>query len=334
VSVLADHVRAERIDARIEELQTSSDAVRVRLAGGNTLLCDYVFDARGFPRGPEAAAPKDLVPIDWIPTGRAILRRLPKQKLSGMTRAAARPHGWIFQIPLQQWTSSGYIFNPRISSDAEIEADFTAFLQDEGVDTWEARGSLYFPNFLRRDMFDGRVFRGGNAACFLEPLEATAIGTAIVQARSAARWIAEQGQGRCAEPDEVEGYNHATLTYVCRDSLFTAWHYACGSRWDTPFWRYARRGIQRARKSALARPHLAEMEAFVEAGRALPGLALTEYDDQKRWDREVLPLLRLYRPFGNFSELNFAQIGHGMGYYEARKPPRRRQLARGRRFAA
>jgi hypothetical protein len=105
------------------------------------------------------------------------------------------------------------------------------------------------------------------------------------------------------------------LSYVCCDSLFVAWHYACGSRWDTPFWRYARRGIERARNNYLARTHLACMEEFIEAGRALPGLVLSDYEDQDRWQREVYPLLRLYRPFGNFSELNFAQVGHGIGYY-------------------
>lgn len=319
VRVLGEHVRAKRVDARVEELHTSADGVEVRLAENTTHLCDYVFDARGFPRSMNGAEgrTKDFIQLDWIPTGRAILRRLPRQGLSGVTRAAARPHGWIFQIPLRDWTSSGYIFNPRISSDAEVESDFTAFLQDEGVPTWDQRGMLNFPNFLRRRMFDGRVFWGGNAACFLEPLEATAIGTAIVQIRSAARWIVEQGRGRCAAPDEVEDFNSATLSYVCRDSLFIAWHYACGSRWDTPFWQYARRGIERARNSPIAEAHLADMEEFVEAGRALPGLALSAYDDQDRWDREVCPLLSLYRPFGNFSELNFAQIGHGIGYYDA-----------------
>jgi flavin-dependent dehydrogenase len=318
VRVLGEHVRAARVDARVEELQTSVDGVQVRLADGTTHLCDYVFDARGFPPTMDSAgAAEDIIQLDWIPTRRAILRRLPRQGLSGMTRAAARPHGWIFQIPLRGWTSCGYIFNPRISSDAEVAADFAAFLQEEGVATFEQRGMLNFPNFLRRRMFDGRVFRGGNAACFLEPLEATAIGTAIVQIRSAARWIVEQGRGRYADPGEVEDFNRAMLSYVCRDSLFLAWHYACGSRWDTPFWQYARRGIERASNSPMARAHLADMEEFVEAGRALPGLALSAYEDQDRWDREVYPLLSLYRPFGNFSELNFAQVGHGIGYYGA-----------------
>jgi Tryptophan halogenase len=159
------------------------------------------------------------------------------------------------------------------------------------------------------------VFWGGNAASFIEPLEATTIGHAIVQVRAATRWIMEKGHGRCAEPDEVEAFNEMMLSYMCCDSLFVAWHYACGSRWDTPFWQYARCGIERARNNPIARTHLALMQQFVEAGRASPGQALSVCEDQDQWEREVLPLLRLYRPFGNFSELNFAQVGHGIGYY-------------------
>ena len=74
-------------------------------------------------------------------------------------------------------------------------------------------------------------------------------------------------------------------------------------------------GIERARSCAIAQAHLVDMETFVEAGRVLPGLALSAYEDQDRWDREVYPLLRIYSAFGNFSELNFSQVGHGIGYY-------------------
>jgi hypothetical protein len=324
INVLGDAVRAQRIDARVETLHTSADGVRMQLAGDTVHLCDYVFDARGFPRSANGTGGEgdEFIELDWIPTGGAILRRLQPQALSEVTRAAARPHGWIFQIPLREWTSCGYIFNPRITSVAEVEADFTAFLQMEGVSSWEERGRLTFPNFVRRRMFDGRVFRGGNAACFLEPLEATAIGTAIMQTRSATRWILDHASDGNADPDEVERFNRAMLSYVCRDSLFIAWHYACGSRWGTPFWQYAEQGIERACNNTTAGAHVVAMAEFVEAGRALPGLALSAYEDQAQWDREVYPLLTLYRPFGNFSELNFAQIGHGIGYYNADREAR------------
>ena len=80
-------------------------------------------------------------------------------------------------------------------------------------------------------------------------------------------------------------------------------------------------GMERARGCATARPYLIDMEAFIEAGRRLPGLALASYEDPDDWDREVYPLLRLYRPFGNFSELNFSQVGHGIGYYASDQFP-------------
>jgi tryptophan halogenase len=317
VKVLAEYVRAQRIDARVSDVLTSSDGVRVRLADDTEHLCDYVFDARGFPAS--SGSTDEFIALDWIPTGRAILRWLPPGGLVGSTRASARPHGWIFQIPLRDATSAGYIFNPRISSEAEAEADFAAFHHEEGVPDWTHRGVLDFPNFTRRRWCDGRVFRIGNQASFLEPLEATAIGTCIVQVRRAARWIEEHGPENRADADELEAVNDELLSFIVCNSLFVAWHYACGSRWDTAFWQYARRGLERASENETANSYLDELAEFVEAGRALPGRALAACEDQAQWDRDVYPLLSLYRPFGNFSELNFAQVGHGIGYYDDRR---------------
>ena len=197
VEVLAEHVRATRVDARVEAMETSDDAVRLRLDNDRTLVCDYVVDARGFPR---ADTPEDdLIRLDWIPTGRATVRRLPPRASETVTRIVARPHGWIFVIPLRDWISCGYVFNPRINSDADIAADHTAFLHEQGVFEWEQRVSPSFPNFIRRKVFDGRVFFAGNAAWFIEPLEATTIGHTIAQVRLASRWIEEEGQGRRAQ---------------------------------------------------------------------------------------------------------------------------------------
>jgi len=341
VQVLAEHVRATRVDARVTALKRHAGGVGLQLHDGRELDCDYIFDCRGFPQSVNADQPNsptddDAVrPLPWIPTGRAMLRRLAPGAFSGVrnvTRAIARPHGWVFQIPLRDWTSTGYIFNPTLSSDAEVDADYTAFLHEEGVTTWEPRGALAFPNFVRRQLFDGRVFRGGNAACFLEPLEATAIGSAIQHARAAAHWMAEHPSPQGAEA-EVAHYNEALLTNVCRDSLFLAWHYACGSRWDTPFWQHARQGLERARADAWAAPQLAAMKPFVAAGRQLPPQELAQCGDQDEWDRRIFPLLKLFRPFGNFSELNFAQVGHGIGCYGTRPGPAQPRRVRQARVA-
>jgi len=321
VEVLAEHVRAQRLDARVERLVSTPKGVTVQLAGGTTYECQYAFDARGFPRAQleEGLRRGDLLALDCIPTDRALIRWSASAAGLDCTRAIARPHGWIFQIPLRDRTSSGYIFNGSLSSEAEVGADFDAFLEGEGVGEWSERGVIPFPNFVRRRWCDGRVFHVGNAASFVEPLEATAIGTAIVQVREATEWIKGHPADGAVDPDELDAINGSMLTFVGRNGLFIGWHYARGSRWDTPFWSYAEQGMARAEASPYLRGHLGEMEDFVEAGRSVPGLTLPFVEDEEQWQREVYPLLSLYRPFGNFSELNFAQVGHGIGYYDARR---------------
>lgn len=314
LAVLGEHIRARHLDARVEAIESSAEGATIRFTDGSVERCDYVLDARGFLRRSAGMMPEDPVELDWIPTGRALLRRLPPGLLVDVTRAAARPHGWIFQIPLRDWTSCGYVFNPRISADAEIAEDFTAFLCDESPGAWEERGALDFPNYMRGRLFDGRIFRVGNAAAFIEPLEATAIGTAIVQVRAASDWIARGDPG---DPVACEALNALLRTYICRDSLFIALHYANGSLWDTPFWRHAREGLARARRSSFARPHVEAMQPYLAAGEALPGAALARYEDKEAWDRDIVPKMGLFTPYGNFSALNFAQIGHGIGLYGA-----------------
>ena len=67
---------------------------------------------------------------------------------------------------------------PQHQPDAQVDDDFTS-CGLKGV-SWTARGTLNFPNFVRRRVFDGQVFWLGNAAGFLEPLEATAICTGVL----------------------------------------------------------------------------------------------------------------------------------------------------------
>jgi tryptophan halogenase len=318
VDFLADYVRGRYIDAVVEGFEVRGDGAAVLLADGTRIDCDFVIDASGFPlatRHKSFDQGSDLLHLRWIPTGRALLRPLPGGLISGVTRAAARPHGWIFQIPLQGSTSCGYIFNPDLNTDAEIEADFDAFLADEGIAPTMTLRALSFPNFLRQTQFDGRVFSVGNAASFLEPLEATAIGATIFQVSAAKRIIEESVTGTPVSPAQIFVHNAVMRNYVLRNSLFIAWHYACGSEWDTPFWRHAARGLEFARKDPLVAPHLEAMAEFVGSAKAVPGQFVSDYTDVEGWKQDVFPLMTRYTPFGNFSELNFAQVGHGIGYY-------------------
>ena len=242
--LLHESTRARHIDAKVVNITRVEGGAQVEFEGLAPERYDLVFDARGFPTG---LHPDQHIDIPFIPTNTAVIRRCPaiiKEEQNGpvlqptYTRAIARPHGWIFVIPLTAHTSYGYIFNSDISSLAEVESDFDAALETYGVSEFEHRAVIPFPNFVHRHMYDGAVARIGNAAAFMEPLEATAIVSAQLQVGMVLH-IRLNRSVENRERDAPVVNRFLTNTMLCF-GLFVGWHYSCGSKYDSGFWRYAR----------------------------------------------------------------------------------------------
>ena len=236
--------RARHIDAKVLDIARVEDGALVECEGRAPERYDLVFDARGFPRELD---PEQHIDISFIPTNTAVIRRCPaivEQEDDGpvlqhtYTRAVARPHGWIFVIPLTVHTSYGYIFNRDVTGLAEVEADYDAFLESDGVTEFEQRAVIPFPNFVHRRIFDGAVARIGNAAAFMEPLEATA----IVSAQLQIGMVLHIRLNRSAEHLERDApvVNRFLINNMLSYGLFVGWHYSCGSRYESGFWRHAR----------------------------------------------------------------------------------------------
>ena len=241
--LLHESSRARHIDAKVLDIARVDGGARVEFEGRAPERYDLVFDARGFPRELDV---DEHVDISFIPTNTAVIRRCPAivEEAAGpvlqhtYTRAVARPHGWIFVIPLAVHTSYGYIFNRDVTGLDEVESDFDAFLASDGVPEFEQRAVLRFPNFVHRRIYDGAVARVGNAAAFMEPLEATAIVSAQIQIGM----VLKTRLGRSVEhlDRDAPAVNRFLVKNVLRYGLFVGWHYSCGSRYDSPFWRFAR----------------------------------------------------------------------------------------------
>jgi len=242
--LLHESTRARHIDAKVLRIHRVNGGAEVEFEDGGPERYDLVFDARGFPGEID---PARHIQIPFIPTDTAVIRRCPAIIGDGgddpvlqhtYTRAVARPYGWIFVIPLVAHTSYGYIFNRDISSLAEVESDFDAFLEADGVPEFEQRAVIPFPNFVHRRIYDGAVARIGNRAAFMEPLEATA----IVSAQFQIGMVLQTRLNRPVEHLERDApvVNRFLVDNMLRYGLFVGWHYSCGSRYDSRFWRYAR----------------------------------------------------------------------------------------------
>ncbi len=304
VDLLQEGTRAHHIDAKVLDITRVDGGARVEFEDRAPERYDLVFDARGFVRELD---PEQHIEISFIPTNTAVIRRCPSivsEEQEGpflehtYTRAVARPHGWIFVIPLTAHTSYGYIFNRDVSSASEIESDFDEFLEADGVAEFEQRATIPFPNFVHRRIYDGAIARIGNAAAFMEPLEATA----IVSAQLQIGMVLHMRLNRRVENLEGDApvVNRFLVNSMLRYGLFVGWHYSCGSRYDSEFWRYARDEVWPLHRTAAA-PEAVDCDALGKFDEMIELLSRPVVD-KADWDRMcAVPLT------------SYAQMSQGLG---------------------
>ena len=312
VELLAEYCSATQVSKLVTGLDSDGRQVTIAFADGTTLVADFAFDARGFPKPSEDG----VVALPIVPTNAALIRGGPAVQGQRNTRSVARPHGWIFIIPLTTRTAYGYIYNGDLSSADEVDADLAEFLAAEGVAAGPDRKQLRFPNFSRRRFFDGALFQIGNRASFIEPLEATAIGftqTQIDVARTwplgSWRWMPMSDAQRRANLEKVNSF---LFRHVLGIALFVAWHYAEASAFDSPFWRFAAANFERHRKD-LPEPSVEEdFDRYHGLGARFSGLAdYLAAVPSVAAEAEVPGITR--RRFAQWRVESFVEIANGIG---------------------
>ena len=315
VDLLHESTRAQHIDDRVLAITRVDDGARVDFEGRGPEHYDLVFDARGFP-APQDMHPDQHIDAPFIPTNTAIIRRCPAIFSDNparpvlrptYTRAVARPHGWIFVIPLTVHTSYGYIFNRDVTNQAEVEADFDTFLASDGVREFDQRAVIRFPNFIHRQIYDGAVARIGNAAGFFEPLEATAIVITQLQVGMVLHMRLNRPIENCDGDAPVVNRFLANFMLCC--GLFVGWHYSCGSRYDSEFWRFARETAWPGHRQA-ADPAVVDCDALKKFDDMV-GLINRAVIEKKDWMRKcaVFPIQ------------SYAQIAQGLGCFPGLDEP-------------
>tara|TARA_B100000029_G_scaffold484548_1_gene536886 strand:- start:1785 stop:2927 length:1143 start_codon:yes stop_codon:yes gene_type:complete len=194
----------------------------------NQIDSDFIFDCRGGAYNQDDYY--DLInPVNSVLLGESNS----KECDINWTRAVATPDGWTFVIPkTTQNTSYGYLYNDKITSIEEASANFEK-LFDFSKGEIEKKTSLKFNNYIaKRPIIDDRIILGGNRLFFLEPLEATAIQAYLFWAQRTFWWIIDK---RYKPNFAIEEF----YKYTSQLQNFILWHYVFGSKYNTPFWRYA-----------------------------------------------------------------------------------------------
>tara|TARA_R100001224_G_scaffold46608_1_gene26846 strand:+ start:262 stop:1380 length:1119 start_codon:yes stop_codon:yes gene_type:complete len=185
---------------------------------------DYVFDCRG--------KPKDFTGYKTLknPINAAILAK-PNWDVTKAfwSRHVATPDGWTFVIPTHPDSPShdycvGYCYNTSVTTKKEAEKNFTKLFD---VDVKKHVG---FINYVVRDpIVDDRIILNGNRLFFLEPMESSSVQTYIEWIKMCWDYIFNKTNPR----QEI-------VRYIEQTQNFVLWHYQFGSKYDTPFWDYAK----------------------------------------------------------------------------------------------
>ena len=189
---------------------------------------DFVLDCSGRPKDYSQHHKSAYIPVNSVHVTQCFWDA-PKFT---HTLTIARPYGWVFGIPLQNRCSVGYMYNKDINTLEEVKEDVKAIFSDYGLAPSEQTNSFSFENYYSKNNFGGRVSYNGNASFFMEPLEATSFGTANhINTDTLNVWK------NSISIDEANYFYQVHIAHVERIIMM---HYFAGSKYNTPFWDYAK----------------------------------------------------------------------------------------------
>ena len=189
---------------------------------------DYVFDCRG--------KPSDYSEYEELtnPTNACILGKPNWDTTQALwSRHVATPDGWTFVIPTSESSLShdycvGYCYNSNITKKEIAEYNFLDMFDVE------VTKHINYRNYMARNLIqDGRIFLNGNRLFFLEPMESSSTQIYV-------EWDKYVYDCLINKLYTMEHISREMKRYVEKIKNFVLWHYQFGSKYDTPFWNYAK----------------------------------------------------------------------------------------------
>lgn len=143
-------------------------------------------------------------------------------------------NGWCWQIPMRHEDHYGYVFSSQFCDEetaaAEARARFGHFEKYKIVNFRSGRHS---------QAWNKNVFAIGNAYAFIEPLESTAIQTAVHSIMTLCKLMPHSH----ADTTSIAGLNQEIAATWDTFRWFLGIHYKFNKKFDTPYWKFIRENV-------------------------------------------------------------------------------------------
>lgn len=241
---LRDFSVARGVQHVLANMTTVDTDERGWVSGVNTdsagrIEADLFVDCTGF-RGHLIAETLDVDFEDYsqyLLCDRAVTMHLPYDRFyPGLVRpyttATALSNGWVWDIPMQNQRSIGYVHSSNFISQEAAEAELRAY-QGPGTEDISVR-FVDFKVGRRKSLWKNNCVAIGLAGGFIEPLESTGLYLSDLGAvLLAEHWPRDEA----AVPELSARYNRLMANRYYEILDFINMHYCLTKRTDTAFWR-------------------------------------------------------------------------------------------------
>ena len=175
------HIRF--VEGKIEKVNINEETKCIESVGthlGDTVYADFWFDATGFSR----ILMKALGNTEWKSFDEYLLcdsaiafptESDPSGQIKPYTRARAMSAGWVWEIPTQERRGNGYVYSSKFIDEEKAIAELEKIM---GYKVTTHRSFKFNPGYLK-NAWVKNCSAIGLASSFVEPLEATSIGSSI-----------------------------------------------------------------------------------------------------------------------------------------------------------
>jgi tryptophan halogenase len=231
------------LDHAVEiELAENGDIAGVTTRGNKRLEADLFIDCTGFAALliEKKLGVKWVDCSEWLLCNRAVTMHVPyEQHYPGYVRpyttATALSAGWVWEIPLQDRRSLGYVHSSAFLSEDEAEQEIRRF-EGSHSDSLDSR-IVHFKVGHREKAWARNCVSIGLAGNFIEPLESTGLYLSDL----AAVMLAEHFPGRGDMAPLAFRFNRIMANRFYEILDFINMHYCLTRRTDTGFWREVQR---------------------------------------------------------------------------------------------
>lgn len=225
------------IDDEVVEINLdpeSGNIQSVQLAKGSEVSADFWIDATGFAR----VLMTKMGNTEWCSFSEYLLcdsaiafptESDPSGEIRPYTRARAASSGWMWEIPTQDRRGNGYVFSSAHMSPDEAANEASVMT---GYTPDSFRQFKFDPGYLKTQWVKNCV-AVGLASSFVEPLEATSIGSTIQQIKALIPNLAAY----TPNSKHMQQHYNREISGVMKNILTMIRLHYYSDRRDTPFWR-------------------------------------------------------------------------------------------------